>query len=123
MPDVNEFRSDVSPYDHPLRYFVPSRTPGAPPYVVELDAYDGNGTCQCKDFAIRFEPLLSRGFTPQMALDSGLVDKRPDQRPKDVLRCFHILTGRDKFTDDQIARYIQQRKEHAKPLPTDALPQ
>jgi hypothetical protein len=71
MPDVTP--SSAEPYDGPLRYWVPSRRSKGGKYLVELDAYDGNGCCQCKDFAIHFEPLLKRGFTAQQALDGELV--------------------------------------------------
>lgn len=110
-------RLSVGAYDSPLRYFVPSRRPNGGTYLIELDAYTGNGTCQCKDFAIRFEPLLKRGFTPQMALDSGLVELPEHKHPEDALRCEHIVTARRRAIDDMIRVY---RQFFRVPLPSEA---
>lgn len=83
-------------YDSILRWEIPSRTPGQPPYVVDLGAYEGHGECVCKDFATRFGPFLSRGVSPEEALEGGWVDKLREYQlgPEDALSCFHLVQAR-----------------------------
>lgn len=95
-------RSQVDRYDGILRYHVPSRSRNVPPYLVELCDYDGNGTCQCKHFTCRLEPLLRRGITPHAAFEAGLAEVPPWGTVEDCLRCFHIHAARLKFADDVI---------------------
>ena len=95
------------PFDAPLRFHVNSRTDAHVTYVVELDAYAGNGRCACTDFQIRFEPLLRRGMTPAQAVAGKFVrltNKQGEQKdPADALRCWHLIHARRQFTDDVIA--------------------
>jgi hypothetical protein len=84
----------VQRYDSPLRFLVDSRSnPDDPPYLVEIDAYDGNGRCTCMNFCCRYEPKLSRG----------------EALPGPATRCKHITAARLKFVDDMIA-LIKARK-------------
>lgn len=93
---------------------VPSRTPREAPYLVELNAYGCNGTCQCKHFATRLEPLLRRGVTPIQAFEQGLA-KIPEWSTfaDDSLRCWHIHAARLKFADDTIHAIHDAQKKHA----------
>ena len=75
-------------FDSPLRLLVPSDSPGLDPYLVELDAYGGNGKCTCIHFTTRIEPYLKRGMEPDTC-DS---------------RCKHIKKGREFLTDETIKR-------------------
>jgi hypothetical protein len=95
-------RLQVIRHDGPMRMIVPSRTPKEPPYLVQLDAYDGNGTCQCKHFVCRLEPLLKKGMTGQQAFDAGADVPEWSGFTEDCLRCFHIHAARLKFADDTI---------------------
>ena len=94
-------------FDSPLRYHVRSRTNPHDTYLVGLSEYNGNGICQCTDYAVRFEPLLRRGITPEQALAGKLVrltNAKGDQKDAaDALRCWHIIWARRQFTDDVIA--------------------
>lgn len=103
---------------------VPSRQPGEPPYLVELNTYSCNGTCQCKHFATRLEPLLRRGYTPQRAFDEGLAEVPPwSTFIEDCLRCFHIHAARLKFADDTINAIHDAQKTHATAPKNTAPPQ
>lgn len=92
-------------YDHPLRYHVPSRRKGVAPYLIELDAYAWNGTCQCEHFTCRLEPLLAQGLTPEIAFESGLAEIPEGGAVEDSLRCFHVMIARLKFADDHLVMY------------------
>lgn len=98
-------RALVEVYDHPLRYHVPSRraAAGVAPYLVELDAYDWNGACQCEHFTCRLEHLLKQGLTAEVAFESGLADVPPWGTVEDSLRCFHVHVARLKWVDDFFA--------------------
>jgi len=56
-------------------YHVRSRS-GHQAYRVDLEAFEGNGQCDCLHFETRFKPILSRGIA------------------RDWLRCYHILRAR-----------------------------
>ena len=100
--------------DGNLRYFVPSNTePTKPPYLVELDAYNGNGCCDCKHFQMRLEPLLTRRVSPEAAVRDKLVELRANWFIPDALRCIHILTARGQFLDDLMSELLKQRKQTA----------
>lgn len=110
------YRCNAVKHDDVLRMRVPSRTKGQPPYLVQLDSYGGNGTCQCKHFATRLEPILKRGITPEEAFVGDLVDL-PEWSPyvEDALRCFHIITARIKFADDTIRAIKDAQALHSSP--------
>jgi hypothetical protein len=80
-----------------LTYRVPSRTDPHETYECELTSYHGNGRCPCRDFEMRFEPLLRRMVSPEAALREGLVKQREYQREGDVLRCEHLVQAHDEF--------------------------
>lgn len=95
-------RENVERYDHLLRYHVPSRRRNVAPYLVELDAFNFNGCCQCRHFVCRLEPILARGITPTQAAAGGLADVPTWGTVEDCLRCFHIHVARLRFADDVI---------------------
>ena len=100
-----DFANPATRFDAVLRYHVPSRTRGHETYLVELDAYSGNGCCQCKDFVCNFEPILSRMIKSAEAIDRKLVKVRKGKRPEDALRCWHIVEARAMFADDAISAF------------------
>lgn len=106
------FKARASEFDR-LRYTVPSSEPGKSPYLVELDAYGGNGGCCCPDFTCRFEPILKKGISPSLALEQVLVKQRPGRHPDDVLRCRHILHARSQFCDDVLAAIKKEAANYA----------
>lgn len=86
-------------YDSALRWTVPSRTNAAETYVVDLGAYNGEGRCSCRDFAIRFEKFLAKGLTPQLAWDEKWLGDNHQLReyqlgPEDCLSCWHLVNAR-----------------------------
>ena len=106
-------RIGTEKFDHVLRYMVPSNHPekhAAPDagYLVELDAYNGNGGCCCRHFNCRLEPLLKRHFTAQEAVRRQLVKLKKGWQVADALRCEHIMTARGHFCDGVIAAIVQQ---------------
>lgn len=109
-------RTVAVPYDAALRYMVPSNHPTGPndKYLVELDAYGGNGACCCKHYACRLEPLLRRGISPKTAVEEKLVKLKEHRHVEDSLRCEHILTARSQFVDDVLAEIINRRTEAEK---------
>lgn len=101
------YRVSVVRHDGPLRFLVPSRRRGEAPYLVELDSYPIGGgrfagQCNCKHYAMRLEPLLRRGYTPERAIDEGLVRVPPWGTVESSLSCFHIHVARLKFADDVV---------------------
>lgn len=74
-------------YDNPLRYMVASHTRKETQHLVELDAYDGNGSCTCEHFMFRLGPQLSK----------------QGAQPGDANRCHHIKEARERFTNDLMA--------------------
>lgn len=109
-------RTLAVPFDSVLRYWCPSTRNPNKKYLVEIDAYDGNGMCVCKDFACRREPFLRRGLSPAWAIQNDLPDVdvrriklKPGQRPEDALRCCHILIARSQFLDDVLAEIKKRR--------------
>lgn len=68
------------------RFFVDSERPGKPPYLVDLDSYDGNGECRCKNFTVKCEPQAKAQLT----------------LPKNQrwpMRCKHIKWAREYLLD------------------------
>lgn len=110
----NYYRCNVVRYDGMLRFQVPSRRKGVLPYLVELDAYDFNGRCVCKDFTIHCEPILRRGITPLGAVDGGLREAPVWGTVEDSLRCYHIYVARMKFADDVMRAISAERKENSR---------
>ncbi len=116
-------RTKALPFDHTLRYFVPSRRePNKPPYLVELDAYNGNGMCICKHFTIRCEKFLKRAITPEAAVRGVEIDGelcriklKENRGVEDALRCEHILTARSQFCDDVIKAIHELNESKANP--------
>jgi len=84
-------------YDNALRFTIPSRSIGHETHMVDLDAYDMNGMCDCMHFAARLQPHLARNITPEQAIAQGLVKLKKNQRPEDALRCFHIIEAYHQF--------------------------
>jgi hypothetical protein len=89
-------------YDGPLRFLVRSFSAAHESYMVELDTYNGNGSCACKWFECALGPLLSRMVTPEQAVAQGLVKLKPGQDVRDALRCKHIIEARRIYADDLI---------------------
>lgn len=96
---MNEAKSPEM-FDCSTRWMVRSRT-GNGKYLVEIDAYNFNGICQCTDFTTRFEKFLKRGYTGEMAVAEGWIKElRPYQiNSSQSLMCWHILEARSAFTD------------------------
>lgn len=78
-------------HDNPLRIWVPSETRRGREYLVQLDAYNNNGECQCEHFYNRCGPELKRGALPGT-----------------LLRCNHIERARDFFIGEML-KLIAQR--------------
>ena len=105
----------VAVSDGILRYKCKSRKTPGKEYTVELDAYNGNGICSCKDFSVRFEPLLKRGYTGRKAFEEGLIKElRPFQfSPDESLMCFHICEARREFATAIIQGVMKMERERA----------
>lgn len=73
---------EVVIYDGPLRYLVRSRKRPEIQHLVQLDAYNFNGSCGCEHFSI---PLLNK-------LREGVP-------PSDDTRCYHIKRVRGHLLD------------------------
>lgn len=98
-----EIPSMATIYNDALSWKVRSRRKAKDDYVVELGAYNCNGQCFCKDFRVHFEPLLTRGYTPERALKEELVEIRWYQVfAENALRCWHIMDARHQFTTHAI---------------------
>lgn len=109
-------RTVAIPYDGSMRYMVPSARDPEEKYLVDVEAYRGNGKCVCPHFEFNIEPLISRGVTPQQAIDQMYLDtlsaklamKKPlraiklkvNRHIEDSLRCEHCLTARSQALDD-----------------------
>lgn len=106
-------------YDTAMRWHVPSRTKSGETYLIDISSYNGNGFCECTDFSTRFNPLLTRGITPEEALTAGLVHLRPYHfgNPKNVLRCAHVMQARGDFADAMIRALTAARKAQCVPQP------
>lgn len=118
-------RTLAEPYDHPFRLFVPSRTTPGEKYLVELNSFDANGECQCKDFVCRFKGLLEKGVTPEQAVARGLVslvNKRTGETKRiwDALRCEHIIEGRAQALDNVINTISDAETKHPSSAPHSA---
>ncbi|WOO43147.1 SWIM zinc finger family protein [Rubellicoccus peritrichatus] len=72
-------------FDNPLRFTVQSSSRPNEVHMVDVGAYKGNGRCSCEHFKIRLEKKLHAGA-----------------KPRDGLRCKHILAARHYFCDIQI---------------------
>lgn len=101
-------------YDSALRYQVPSARDPREEYLVELDAYNGNGACQCQHYVIRCEPLLRRRISPKEAVAQKLIKLKVNRHVEDSLRCEHILTARSQFVDDVLEAIKERRTEDEK---------
>ena len=88
--------SEITQFDNPLRYMVPSDSDKGE-YLVELDAYGGNGKCTCKDFVCRKEPELKTGA-----------------KACEGLRCKHIKRARGKLVDQVIRQLSKLQNEPSK---------
>lgn len=99
-------------YDSILRWTVPSRTNPAESYVVDLGAYGGEGRCACRDFSVRFEKFLQRGYTPQMVWDEKWITELRDYQlsAEDCLSCWHLVNAR-RMAARQIVRAFTTAKK------------
>ena len=99
----------IESYDS-LRFLVPSRN-GRGEYLVDIGAYEGNGSCNCKHFEIRMEPKLKLGSYSR------------------ALRCKHILAARAFFVDAVIkhlsdeAKKANQSNQRQTPVRVDPVPE
>lgn len=107
-------------FDGPLRWWVRSRSNPKERYLVQLDAYDGNGTCQCRDFTTRFEKFLKRGYTAELTFAEGWIrELRPWQlNSEDCLRCFHVLEARQAFCSLSVSTVAKHENQKAAPSKT-----
>lgn len=78
---------NVRPFDSALRFMVGSDSGGETEYLVELDAFDGNGRCACQHFQHRIEPELVAGH-----------------RFPSPVRCKHIKAAREYLTEAVIEK-------------------
>jgi hypothetical protein len=101
-------------HDAPLRYLVPSNRNPQDKHLVELDAYKGNGRCDCEHFTMRCEPLVRRRVSPFEAVGKGLIKLKVNRHVQDALRCEHILTARAQFVDDVLAAIAERRPTEEK---------
>lgn len=103
-------------FDSPTRWLVESRTTPGETYLIELQAYRGNGCCQCMWFTRQLEPLLARGVDAEFAYTQNLIPQPktwPAKPAKHSLRCDHIMEARDsyaqmKLEEDAIAEKARQ---------------
>ena len=102
--------TEAENHDDAVRYRVASRSNPHESYLVDLTDYSGNGTCQCKHFQCRLEPLLARMITPEKAVADRLVTLLPKQQVEDALRCGHICEARNKFTTDVLNAINEKTK-------------
>ncbi len=114
MP-ANLYRVNAVRYDGDFRFLVPSRQPGEPPYLVELDSYNGNGQCICKDFTMNIEKYLKQGTSPEKAVADGHRKVPAWGTVEDSLRCFHVHVARLRWADLEISAQIDARKTHSSP--------
>ncbi len=109
-------RTQAVPYEHALRFWVPSRTVRGKRYLVQLDYYHANGFCTCPDFACNLEPLLKQGITPADAVARGLVKlknkKGETKHVWDALRCHHLIEARAEWSDLSITAFSDAEKKH-----------
>lgn len=105
-------RTGAVVYDHALRFWVQSRSDVNKQYLVQLDSYDANGECQCKDFVCRFEKLIKEGVTPEVALRDKLVKARPGKHDWDALRCEHIVEARAEAADMFVNALADAERRH-----------
>jgi len=78
---VAALKRPVRFHEEKNRWLVPSQSnPTDPPYLVDMDEYDGVGQCSCEDFRYRKQPFLECG--------AHKVTVMKDR--KDVFRCKHI---------------------------------
>lgn len=120
-------------YDSAMRYMVPSARDPNEKYLVEIDAYRGNGRCVCPHFEMRCEPLIKIGVTPEQAISQSKIDAicakrgirsytaiklKVNRHVEDSLRCEHCISARSQFTDDVLhairekypERYREERR-------------
>ena len=100
-------------YDHPLRYWVWSRTRPGMKFLVQIDSYGFNGECQCESFRMNLQKLLRAGVKPQQAVDQKLVELKKNQRPQDALRCPHIIDAMMAWAVDAAKIVIDHEKAQA----------
>ena len=107
--------ANIAVSDGILRYTCRSRKDSKKTYIVELDSYGGQGACTCKDFGVRFEPLLKRGLTGRQAFEQGFIKElRPYQfSPDESLMCFHIAESRREFANAIIQGVMKMEQERA----------
>ncbi len=118
MPATNPVPPDpAEAFDTCLRWHVTSRTAAGETYLVDVSAFNGNGTCQCPDFACRFRPILEKGIDAETAEREQLVKMRPYHfgDPKNALRCAHVMRARGDFADAMIKALQAARAAQARP--------
>jgi hypothetical protein len=83
-----------------MTYDVDSHSRPEIRHRVEIDAWNGNGECQCEHFQIRLRPMLRAGVIPI----------------GDNLRCHHIKEAREEFTTEFLRLVMARQKDngHAK---------
>jgi len=77
----------------PLRYYVMSRS-GEVRHLVDLGEWNGNGQCNCGNFAFRLAPMLKQGVEHGTATE-----------------CWHIQQAKRHFCKRMIDAVLAQRGE------------
>lgn len=104
-------------YDNTLRFTVRSGSDPHVEYMVELDAYNGNGVCDCPNFV--FAPkgmefskrdLCAKRISPEHALAAGWVKLPKSGRISDALRCKHIVDARDQLAGAVVRALVKAEK-------------
>ncbi len=84
-------------YDTALRWFVQSRSRPMVEHLVDLEDYNGVGSCQCENFRFVLKKLAQEMTKRRLA-------------PTDDARCFHIKEARAALADLLITAKAQERR-------------
>jgi hypothetical protein len=101
-----------------LRYTCQSRKTPGKKYVVELDSYNGNGACSCRDFQFNLEKYLKKGMSGREVFEKEFITElRPFQfSPDEALMCFHICEARREFANAIIQGVMRMEKKREEEL-------
>jgi hypothetical protein len=80
-------------FDTVLRWFVQSRSRERVEHLVDLEAYGGNGRCECEHFQFTLERKLKDGA-----------------KASDETRCHHIQEARAELADLLITKKTEEKK-------------
>lgn len=94
-PLVN--RPGPTTHDNCFRWWVYSFSRPDEKYLVQLDAYNFNGVCQCESFRFKLEKILKQGIGPEEAVARKLVKLKAGRQLSSALQCDHILEAFMRF--------------------------